>query len=97
MSAWGSISTEIRCPRYVRFPPDRDQVADVSALRFRAKKRLMHCNITRETQTERPPRAAVSPNSDLVVYSGGCYHTGILTLPAPAKQAHCADTGCEEW
>ena len=33
----GSISTEIRCPRYVRFPPDRDQIADVSALRFRAE------------------------------------------------------------
>jgi hypothetical protein len=41
--------------------------------------------------------AAVSPKTDQVFGSGGCYHTGILTLPAPAKQAHCADNGCEEW
>jgi hypothetical protein len=33
----------------------------------------------------------------MVIGSGGCDHTGFLTLPAPAKQAHCADTGCEEW
>jgi len=28
---------------------------------LRARKRLMHCNIIDEIQTERPPRAAVSP------------------------------------
>jgi hypothetical protein len=33
---FGSIFTEIRCLRYVRFPPDRNQIADVAALWFRA-------------------------------------------------------------
>ena len=32
----GSISAKIRCPRDVRFPPDRDQIANISAFRFRA-------------------------------------------------------------
>jgi hypothetical protein len=27
----------LRCPSHVGFPPDRDQIADVSALRFRAR------------------------------------------------------------
>jgi hypothetical protein len=40
----GSDSVFGRCPLHVRFSPDRDQIADVSVLRFWANKRLMHCN-----------------------------------------------------
>src|SRR6266480_5034812 len=28
---FGSIATEIRCPHYVRFSPDSDQIADIAA------------------------------------------------------------------
>jgi hypothetical protein len=37
----GSDSVFGRCPLHVRFPPDRDQIADVEAFRFRANRR--HC------------------------------------------------------
>ena len=36
MAAVESTATQSRCRRHVRFSPDRDQIADVSALRFRA-------------------------------------------------------------
>ena len=36
MTEMGSELGPLRCPRHVRFPPDRDQIADVSTLRFRA-------------------------------------------------------------
>jgi hypothetical protein len=36
MSEEGQISTEIRCPRYVRFPPDRDQITELQERTKRA-------------------------------------------------------------
>ncbi len=39
MSAAGQNSVFGRCPLHVCFPPDRDQMADVAALRFRARER----------------------------------------------------------
>jgi hypothetical protein len=44
----GSIASLLRCPSCVRFPPDRDQIADVAALRFWATAGLMHRNISSE-------------------------------------------------
>jgi hypothetical protein len=36
---FGSISTEIRCPHHVRFPPDNDQIADITIDQRRATRR----------------------------------------------------------
>jgi hypothetical protein len=60
-------------------------------------KRLMHRNIIGEAQTERPPRAAVSPKSYQMFLSGGCNSSGILSLPAPPKQTQGPEAGGEEW
>ncbi len=37
--AHGSSAALSRCPSYVRIPPDRDHIAGVLALRFRANRR----------------------------------------------------------
>ena len=38
----------------------------------------------------------VSPKSDHIILSGGCESSGVLPLPAPAKQTHCAESDGEE-
>jgi hypothetical protein len=36
---FGSFSTELGCPRHVRFPPDRDRGADIPVRQLRANSR----------------------------------------------------------
>ena len=50
------FSTDQRCLRDVRFPPDRDQIAYVAALRFRAGKRFM----SHQTQSKKRSPNVVS-------------------------------------
>ncbi len=53
----GSFSTEIRCPRYVRFPPDRDQIVDFRHFGFGPIAFILH----------RKKQRAFSPISKVLV------------------------------
>ena len=58
-----SNASHSRCPRCVRFPPDRDQIADVAILLFRATRRHHICVSIRGKRqpTEAPKRKSPSP------------------------------------
>jgi hypothetical protein len=80
-----------------RYYPESRHLLALQYLTKRATFGLMHRNIIGEAQTERPPRAAVSPKSYQMFLSGGCECSGVLALPAPSKQTQRPDAGGEQW
>jgi hypothetical protein len=87
---FGSIASHWRCPSFVRLTPDSEQIAYVSALRFRANNCLTRCNKTGRILRGRPAMRRVQP-----AYRFHCEATRSLSArstarsrPTPARRSH---------